>query len=109
VSEYLHQEPGTEVRFIAGQYTIAEERRMVYRGRELLYVVGIAEIDGSCCGTQGCRFVNVPGYIVAWKHRISENGLPASSVEPIEVKAEQDEIREILGRRYAHSQFHFPA
>ena len=104
--EYLHQEPGTEVRFIAGHYTIVEEGRLTHCGREVFYVVGIAAVGSTCCGAQGCRFVNVPGYVVAWKSRLSENGTPISSVEPIEGDAEQS-IREMLDRRFPYSQILF--
>jgi len=105
--EYLHQEPGTKVRFIAGYYTIVEEQRLTSCGREVLYVVGIAAVESTCCGTQGCRFVNIPGYVVAWKTRLSESGMPVSFVEPIEGEAEQFEIREILDRRFPYSQILF--
>ena len=107
--EYLHQAPGTEVRFIAGHYTIIEEQRIAHRGREFLAVVGIAAVGSSCCGTQGCRFVNIPGYIVAWKDRLSENGTPVSVVAPVESEAEQAEIREILERQFPYSQILFSA
>ena len=105
--EYLHQAQGTEVRFIAGHYTIVEEQRLVSSGREVLYVVGIAAVGSTCCGTQGCRFVNIPGYVVAWKTRLSESGMPISVVEPVEGEAEQIEIRETLDRRFPHSQILF--
>ncbi len=106
--EYQHQEPGTEVRFIAGHYTIVEERRVTHQSRELLIVVGIAAVESTCCGAQGCRFVNVPGYVVAWKHRLTETGLPASEVETIEEAAEQAMIREMLSRQFPYSQILFP-
>ena len=106
--DYLHQDPGTEVRFIAGHYTIVGEQRIAHRGRELLCVVGVAAVDGGCCGTQGCRFINVPGTIVAWQERLSEQGVPVSIVEPVEGDAERAEIRELLERRFPHSQVLFP-
>ena len=107
--EYLHQEPGTEVRFIAGHYAIVEERRIAHRGRDLLLVVGIAVVGSTCCGAQGCRFLNVPGYVVDWKHRLTENGLPVSEVEPVEDEKEQAEIRQILESQFPYSQILFPA
>jgi hypothetical protein len=107
--EYQHQEPGTEVRFIAGNYTIVGEQRIVHHGRELLVVVGIAAVENTCCGTQGCRFLNVPGYVTAWKHRLSENGVPVSFVEPVEDEKEQAEIRQILESQFPYSQILFPA
>lgn len=107
--EYLHQAPGTEVRFIAGHYTIVEERRIAHRGRDILAVVGIAAVASTCCGTQGCRFINIPGYVVAWKHALADNGLPMSEVEPVESEKEQAEIRRLLEGEFPHSQILFPA
>jgi hypothetical protein len=108
--EYQHQEPGTEVRFIAGHYTIVEEQRMAHRGRELLIVVGIAVVESTCCGgTQGCRFVNVPGYVIDWKNRLTETGVLMSEVESVENEQEQADIRQFLNRRFPHSQILFPA
>lgn len=105
--EYLHQEPGTEVRFIAGHYTIVEEQRLAFCGREVLYVVGIAAVGSTCCGTQGCRFINIPGYVVDWKSRLSECGLSISIVDPVEGEAEQVEIRGMLACRFPYSQILF--
>ncbi len=107
--EYLHQAPGTEVRFIAGHYTIIEELRTAHHGRELLCIVSVAAVGSSCCGTQGCRFINVPGYVTAWKGRLSENGVPVSLVEPVESEIDRAEIREILERLFPYSQILFPA
>jgi len=107
--EYQHQEPGTEVRFIAGNYTIVGEQRIVHHGRELLVVVGIAAVENTCCGTQGCRFLNVPGYVVAWKYRRTENGVPVSEVESVENEQGKADIRQLLDRRFPHSQILFPA
>lgn len=107
--DYLHQDPGAEVRFIAGHYTIIEEQRIACRGRDLLCVIGVAAVGSACCGTQGCRFVNVPGAVVDWKGRVSENGTPVSIVAPIEDKTEQDEIRTLLEHRFPYSQILFPA
>ncbi|MHB8909501.1 MAG: hypothetical protein ACYDAA_11550 [Syntrophales bacterium] len=105
--EYLHQAPGTEVQFIAGHYTITDEQRIAHRGRELLAVVGVAAVGSSCCGTQGCRFVNIPGYVVAWKDRLSEDGIPVSTVERVTGESDRAEIRGILERRFPHSQILF--
>jgi len=105
--EYLHQLPGTEVRFIAGHYTIVEEQRLAFGGREVLAVVGIAALGSACCGTQGCRFINIPGYVLGWKTRLSEEGVPISVVEPVHGEDERSAIREILDRLYPYSQILF--
>jgi len=106
--EYLHQEPGTEVRFIAGHYTIVEERRIACRGRDILAIVGIAAVENTCCGTQGCRFINIPGYVVAWKHALANNGLSISEVETVISEDERAEIRRLLEGEFPYSQILFP-
>jgi hypothetical protein len=106
--EYQHQEPGTEIRFIAGHYTIVDELRIFHHGRELLVVVGIAAVESTCCGAQGCRFLNVPGYVLTWKDRFAENGIPLSEVETIEDAQEQTEIRALLEHQFPYSQILFP-
>lgn len=107
MTEYHHQMPGTEVRFIAGHYTIVEEQRFKSGGREILAVVGIAAVGSTCCGTQGCRFINIPGYVLGWKTRLSEEGVPISIVEPVHGEDARSEIREILDRLYPYSQILF--
>jgi hypothetical protein len=105
--EHIHQPPGTEVRCIGGHYTITEEGRMSHRGRILLFVVGVAIIDSSCCGMGGCRFIHVPGYVRVWQNQTRPDGLPVSTVEPIADTEDQKTIKAILDRQFPHSQVSF--
>jgi len=77
-----------------------EEGRLDYRGKEVLYLVGMAGIESSCCGTGGCAFIKVPGYIRAWKKGRNEAGLPVSEVERIEVHGQRKEIQGLLQERH---------
>ena len=45
--EYIHDEIDQEERFVAGYYIIEDEKRLNYQGKEVMYVVGRAEIDNS--------------------------------------------------------------
>jgi hypothetical protein len=105
--QYTHEEMGKEVRSVAGYYTITEEERLKYRGREILCVAGVAVIDNSCCGVGGCSFVNVPGYIVSWRNETGDSLSPVSEVEPIKDKEDQEEIKELLTEKYPHAQINF--
>jgi hypothetical protein len=105
--EHIHQPPGTEVRCIGGHYTITEEGRMSHQGRTLLYVVGVAVVDSSCCGTCGCRFIQVPGYVRAWRNQTRPDGLPVSTVEPVADTKDQKMIKALLDRQFPHSQVSF--
>ena len=107
MTEHIHHPPGTEVQSIGGHYTIIEEGRMNHRGRILLYVVGIAVVDRSCCGTGGCRFIYVPGYVRAWQNKTRPDGLPVSTVEPVADTEDQKIIKAILDRQFPHSQVSF--
>jgi hypothetical protein len=105
--EHIHQPPGTEIRCIGGHYTITEEGRMNHRGRILLYVAGVAVVDRSCCGTGGCRFIHVPGYITAWQHQTGPDGLAVSAVEPVADPKDRKTIKTLLDRQFPHSQVFF--
>jgi hypothetical protein len=107
MTEHIHQPPGTEVQAIGGHYTILEEGRMNHGGRILLYWVGVAVVDRSCCGTGGCRFVHVPGYVTAWHNRTRPDSLPVSTVEPVADQSDQRVIKALLDQQYPYSQVSF--
>ncbi len=104
--EYTH-ELNEEVASISGRYEIVKEERMEYRDRVLLYLVGSAVVDNSCCGMGGCHYAVVPGFIVNWKPRTNENGLCISEVEPIADGTARLEIRKIIEKREFVNQVEF--
>lgn len=97
--EYVHQELGEEVTALAGYYTPLDEHRLQHNGKEVLCVTGLSVIESSCCGTGGCAYAIVPGYVVSWKFRENEVGLPVTEVEPVADKAARQEITAILKER----------
>ena len=88
----LHQ----PVRSIAGEYLWEKEVTLEVHGRPVLCVVGNAWTYASCCGTAGCRFAYVPGFVVALCVRQNELGLWISEVEPILDEQTQGRIRRVL-------------
>ncbi len=94
---YTHLELGQDVEIsIAGYYTPQKEVRLNYNGREVLYVIGRAVIESSCCG-QGCWMYSlVPGYIINWQKTRNEAGRPVSEVELISNKIDRENIRQII-------------
>ncbi len=93
---YAHQPLGEDVPTgIAGYYTPFREVRLPYRGRTLLYVVGRAVIESSCCGSGAWDYAVVPGYLVSW-HSGTRGALPTSEVELITDRAEQEELRRTI-------------
>jgi hypothetical protein len=93
---YTHPVLFEEVTAIGGHYTFVKEGTLLSGDRRILYFVGLGSVDTSCCGTGGCIYAYVPGYIIendnseykAGKSRISE----ISAVE----KEERSVVADIL-------------
>ena len=81
--EYVHLELEQDVQGLAGYYTPLKELRLPYDGKEVLCVIGMSNIESACCGGGSYGYAIIPGYIVTWKGKTSESGLPVSQVEPI--------------------------
>ena len=107
MQSYTHKELGTEIRSISGYLTYLEENRLSFRGGDVLYTVGIGIIDNSCCGTGGCQFIEVPGYIMSWKTEINQRGNVISQVDPIGSEEDKKDIQAELDILYPHSQIIF--
>ena len=91
--EYTHQELEKEVTFFSGYYIPLKESKLDYNGREVLYVSGTSVIESSCCaGSGGCAYAIVPGYVLNWKSKTSDSGLPVTEVETVTDKAARQEI-----------------
>ena len=106
IREYTH-ELNREVRSISGGYEFEREGNLQIDGREVLYVVGNAVVDSSCCGVGGCRYALVPGYVRQFKTRQDEQGLWISEVEPIIDRATRQEITRVLKEKEIVQQVQF--
>jgi len=106
-TEYTHPKLNQPVTAIGGHYVLVKEERLPFRGREVLYLVGYAVFDTSCCGVGGCGYALVPGFVVEWKSRTGEDGRPVSRVEPIRDEAVQREIRRLIQQRETVHQVRF--
>ncbi|MEW6444200.1 MAG: hypothetical protein AB1640_24920 [bacterium] len=90
---YTHTPLNQEIAAAAGHYVIQEEKRVSFKGRELLVARGYMVIDSSCCGTGGCGFAYVAGYLVGWETERNEKGEAVSEVEPVRDEKERDAVR----------------
>ena len=106
IREYTH-ELNREVRSISGGYELEKEEKFEIHGKEVLYVVGNAIVDSSCCGVGGCRYALVPGYVRQFKTRQDEQGLWISEVEPIIDRATRQEITRVLKEKEIVQQVQF--
>ena len=107
VKQYVHQELNQEITAIGGHYILVKEMRLPYQGRELLYLVGHAAFDSTCCGVGGCAYALVPGFVLEWKVQANADGLAVSQVEPIHDQALQEQLEGYLRRREVVHQVRF--
>ncbi|MBW1704436.1 MAG: hypothetical protein JRJ86_04645 [Deltaproteobacteria bacterium] len=94
--EYVHVELNKEVEAISGHYLFEAENVLKHNGREVLYLIGHAVMDTSCCGVGGCRYALVPGYLIEWKNKKDHAGNPVSEVEPISDDKSKSEIQSMI-------------
>lgn len=106
IREYTH-ELNREVRSISGGYELEREGKFEIHGKEVLYVVGNAIMDSSCCGVWGCRYALVPGYVKKFKTRQDEQGLWISEVEPVIDGATRQKITQLLEEKELVQQVQF--
>ncbi len=107
VNKYTHLELDKEVSSIAGYYSPQKEVRLKYKNREVLYVIGQAVIECSCCGDGSWGYAIVPGYILNWQSETNESGLPVSEVEPVSDEETRKNISRIITEAEAISQIEF--
>ena len=96
MNTYTHTPLGEEVRSISGGFSIVEETRLPFRGREVLLARGTMTVDSSCCGTGGCGFVLIPGFVLRWKSSANEKGEPVSEVEPVRDPETREALKKIV-------------
>lgn len=107
MQSYTHKDIGQEIKAISGYFTYLEEKQLVFRGRDVLYALGVGIVDNSCCGVGGCLFIEVPGYIVSWKSGVNQEGHWISRVDPIAGEEERNGIRKALQEFYPQAQVSF--
>lgn len=103
---YRH-EPSLGQSFVNGSYAFGEVRHVVIDGHDILYRVGSASLDNSCCGNYGDAYALVIGELV--ESRTTVDGEVASSlVRQISAdEAVADAIRKTLREREAVGSINF--
>ena len=107
MNKYTHLELNKEINSIAGYYIPQKEVRLKYDGREVLYVIGQATVESSCCACGSWEYALVPGYIRNWQNEKNDAGLPVSEVEPVRDEETQEKIGRIITRAESVSRVEF--
>ena len=104
---FVHPVLGEEQESVTGRYAFTNETRLEMDGREVLVLVGYGVADTSCCGTGGCGYALVPGFVVRWKHAAAEGGRAVSEVEPVADPATRKRIEEAVRKTEVVQQVNF--
>ena len=104
--DYAH-ELKKEFQSISGKYVLEKEISVEVDGKTVLYIVGNAIVDSSCCGVGGCRYALVPGYVRKLKTKRNESGLWVSQVEPVVDPESRKKITQLIKQKEWVNQVQF--
>lgn len=107
LQDYVHPVLNEEIASISGYYTFTKEEQLAFHGREVLYFIGHAAFDTSCCGEGGCAYAFVAGFIKHWKVKKNKQGHDISQIEKIEDESIRKEIISILKEKERVHQINF--
>jgi hypothetical protein len=105
--DFIHPLLDEEVRTISGHYILSQEKRLSFSGREVLYYLGCAVLDSSCCGPGGLAYALVTGYIEKWKYRMNSDDRWVTQVKPLRDKGEQEKLRRLIKEKEFVQQVNF--
>jgi len=97
--DFTHPQLGREVTAIGGHYVFGKEIRMPFRSREILYFVGYAVLDSTCCGVGGVAYVLVAGFLRQWKSKKNQDECFVSQIETIADQTIQKEVRNAIQKK----------
>ncbi len=101
IVEFTHPELGHEVPTFAGYYVPIEEHTLPFQEREVIYILGHACIEASCCGGASWGYIQVPGFLVKKYIRGGGSTLPVSEIEMIRDEDARDAIWQSLAEKYS--------
>jgi hypothetical protein len=107
LQDFSHPELNVQVTAIGGSYFMLKEDRLHFNDEEILYLVGTAIFDTTCCGTGGCAYALVPGLIRKWHYKTDANSHPVSQVKPICQEWMRKKIREMIFKKESVYQVDF--
>jgi hypothetical protein len=103
---YSPDDLGKEVVAPSGYYQPLEEGSLDYAGKRLLYTLGTACIEASCCGRGTWDYLRVEGYVIAGASADLTGGLPVE-IDTVEEVAERAAIIGLLQEKHPGARIEF--
>ncbi len=105
--DFIHPDMDEEIKTISGRYAFNREERIPFKDGEVLYLAGYSVTDSSCCGTGGCFFCLVTGFVSRWRYKVTADGKAVSEVQSIHDDAYKNELKGIITDRERCTQVNF--
>jgi hypothetical protein len=99
-ARYLPEDLGNEVVAPSGYYQPLEEAFLDYSDKRLVYILGTACIDASCCGTSSWKYLRVEGYVVESNLSQGQSEGTGLEIETIEDAGDRAAISSLLLDRH---------
>jgi hypothetical protein len=106
-STYQPEDFGAEIAAPSGYYRPVAEGWLDCGGRRVLYVMGTACIEASCCGVGSWNYLRVEGFVSDDAAAATGTGGRSLEVDTIEDAGQKEEIARLLGRRYPGARIEF--
>jgi hypothetical protein len=94
--KFVHPRLNLQVKAIGGRYVLLKEDRLSLEGEEVLFLTGVAVFDSTCCGSGGCSYAIVPGFVRKWKYQTDHEGNPVSLVSPVPEGPAREKIKTMI-------------
>jgi hypothetical protein len=94
--EFVHPTLNQQITAIGGKYVLLKEDRLTLDGEEIVFLTGVAVFDSTCCGSGGCSYAVVPGFVRKWKYKTDDDGNPVSLVEPVPNDSSREKIKGMI-------------
>ena len=104
--EFRHPCIGEEIEAIGGHYLFTKEEILEHESGRILYLVGCAVTDRSCCGPAGCGYAVVAGYVVSLHGAGHVENTSVSIIDPVP-EALHEQIARIVRLREGVGQVQF--
>jgi hypothetical protein len=106
-TRYSSEDFGNEVAAPSGYYVPLEEGSVYYNGKRLLYVLGTACMEASCCGIGSWQYARVEGYVVENDSSQSQSEGTGNEIETIVDDAERKTITKLLLDKHPGARIEF--
>ena len=99
-STYSPDDLGSEIVAPSGYYQPFEEGFLDYEGKQLLYTLGSACIEASCCGKGSWSYARVEGYVVGDTPPRARGDGGAIEIDTVEDVEEKTAIANLLAEKH---------